>query len=59
VDHTLLKTAANLFRKTFNRKARARQIGVSLSSFTAHPYKQEDLFDLKDGEPWDGLYKGH
>ncbi|MFT4579099.1 MAG: DNA polymerase-4 [Nitrospinales bacterium] len=57
-DHTLLKTAANLFRKAFNHKARIRLIGVSLSSLTAHPYQQEDLFDLKDGERWDGLYQG-
>ena len=35
-----------------------RLIGISLSSLTAHPYQQEDLFDLKDSELWDGLYQG-
>ena len=35
-----------------------RLIGISLSSLTAHPYRQEDLFDLKDSELWDGLYQG-
>lgn len=57
-DHTLFKTAAKLFRKTFNRKTRVRLIGISFSSLTTHPYRQEDLFDLKDSDRWDGLYHG-
>jgi hypothetical protein len=57
-DHTLLKTAAYLFCKTFNRKARARLIGALLSSLTGHPYQQKDLFYLKNGELWDKFYQG-
>lgn len=57
-DHTLIKAATKLFRKTFNRKTQVRLIGVCFSSLTTHPYRQEDLFDLKDGERWDGLYQG-
>ena len=57
-DHTLFKTAIKLFRKTFNRKIRVRLIGVSLTSLTAHPYRQENLFDLKDSKHWDELYHG-
>jgi hypothetical protein len=57
-DHTLLKTAANLFCKTFNCKARARLIGALLYSLTAHPYQLEDLFYLKNSESWDGFYQG-
>lgn len=57
-DHTLFKTATKLFRNTFNRKTRVRLIGVSFTSLTAHPHRQEDLFDLKNGERWDGLYQG-
>ena len=57
-DHTLFKTAARLFRNLFNNKTRVRLIGISFTSLTRHPYQQEDLFDLKDGERWDGLYKG-
>ena len=57
-DHTLFKTAIKLFRKTFNRKTRIRLIGVSLTSLTAHPCRQEDLFDLKNSKHWDELYHG-
>ena len=57
-DHTLFKTAIKLFRKTFNRKTRVRLIGVSLTSLTAHPCRQENLFDLKDSKRWDELYHG-
>jgi len=57
-DHTLLKTATKLFRKLFNRRVQVRLIGISLSSLTAHPYRQEDLFDLKDDKRWDPLYQG-
>lgn len=57
-DHTFFKTAIKLFRKTFNRKTRVRLIGVSLTSLTAHPYRQENLFDLKDSKHWDELYHG-
>ena len=57
-DHTLFQTAAKLFRKTFNRKTRVRLIGISFTSLTTHPYRQEDLFDLKNGQRWDGLYDG-
>jgi DNA polymerase IV len=57
-DHTFLKMATILFRKIFNDKTQVRLIGVSLSSITAHNYRQEDLFELKDGERWDGLYQG-
>jgi DNA polymerase IV len=57
-DHTLLKTATILFRKLFNLRVQVRLIGISFSSLTAHPYRQEDLFDLKDGERWDQLYQG-
>lgn len=56
-DHMLLKTAIKLFRKLFNRRVQVRLIGISLSSLTAHPHRQEDLFDLKNGERWDGLYQ--
>jgi hypothetical protein len=35
-----------------------RLIGISFSSLTAHPYQQEDLFDLKDSKRWDVLYQG-
>ena len=57
-DHTLFKTAVELFRNLFNRKTRVRLIGISFTSLTAHPYRQEDLFDHKDGDRWDGLYQG-
>ena len=57
-DHTLLKTVTILFRKLFNHRVLVRLIGISFSSLTAHPYQQEDLFDLKDGERWDQLYQG-
>ena len=57
-DHKLFKTATKLFRDTFNRKVRVRLIGISLTSLTAHPYHQKDLFDLKDGKCWDELYHG-
>ena len=57
-DHTLLKTATILFHKLFNHRVQVRLIGISFSSLTAHPYRQEDLFDLKDGERWDQLYQG-
>jgi DNA polymerase-4 len=57
-DHTLLKTATKLFRQLFNCGAQVRLIGISFSSLTAHPYRQEDLFDLKEDELWDPLYQG-
>ena len=57
-DHTLLKTATKILRKLFDGRMQVRLIGISLSSLTAHPYQQEDLFDLKDSERWDGLYQG-
>ena len=57
-DHTIFKTAIKLFRKTFNRKTRVRLIGVSITSLTAHPCRQENLFDLKDSKRWDELYHG-
>lgn len=57
-DHTLFNTAAKLFRQLFTRRTRVRLIGIAFTSLTAHPYRQEDLFGLKDGERWDGLYQG-
>lgn len=57
-DHTLFRTATKLFRNLFNRKAGIRLIGISLTSLNAHPYRQEDLFDLKDSKRWDELYHG-
>jgi hypothetical protein len=57
-DHTLLKTAVRLFHKLFDDKTQVRPIGISFSSLTAHPYQQEDLFDLKDSKRWDRLYQG-
>jgi hypothetical protein len=57
-DHTLLKTAVRLFHKLFDDKTQVRLIGIFFSSLTAHPYQQEDLFDLKDSKRWDGLYQG-
>ena len=57
-DHKLLKTATKILRKLFDGRMQVRLIGISLSSLTAHPYQQEDLFDLKDSERWDGLYQG-
>ena len=57
-DHKLFRAATKLFHGTFNRKVRVRLIGISLTSLTAHPYQQEDLFDPKDGKCWDKLYNG-
>ena len=57
-DYKLFKAAKKLFHNTFNRKIRVRLIGVSLTSLTAHPYHQENLFDPKDGKRWDELYHG-
>ncbi|MDC1122660.1 hypothetical protein OAT11_04830 [Nitrospinaceae bacterium] len=57
-DHKLLKTATKILRKIFDGRMQVRLIGISLSSLTAHPYQQEDLFDLKDSEHWDELYQG-
>jgi len=57
-DHTLFKTSTKILRKLFDGRMQVRLIGISLSSLTAHPYQQEDLFDLKDSERWDGLYQG-
>jgi len=57
-DYELFKTARKLFRNTFNGKIRVRLIGVSLTSLTAHPYHQENLFNPKDRKHWDELYHG-
>jgi DNA polymerase-4 len=57
-DHTLFKTGVGLFRKLFTHGARVRLIGIALTSLTATPYRQEDLFDPKGGQCWDGLYQG-
>ena len=57
-DHTLFKTGVGLFRKLFTRGARVRLIGIAFTSLTATPYRQEDLFDPKGGQCWDGLYQG-
>ena len=55
-DHTLFKTGVGLFRKLFTHGARL--IGIAFTSLTATPYRQEDLFDPKGGQCWDGLYQG-
>lgn len=57
-DHTLFKTGAGLFRKLFANRVRVRLIGITFTSLTAHPYRQEELFAHKDGQSWDGLYQG-
>ena len=57
-DHTLFKTGAGLFRKLFTRRVRVRLIGIAFTSLTAHPHRQEDLFDSKGGQCWNGLYQG-
>ena len=57
-DHTLFKTGVGLFRKLFTHGARVRLIGIAFTSLTATPYRQEDLFDPKGGQCWDGLYQG-
>ena len=57
-DHTLFKTGVGLFRKLFTYGARVRLIGIAFTSLTATPYRQEDLFDPKGGQCWDGLYQG-
>jgi DNA polymerase IV len=57
-DHKLLKTATKILRKIFYGRMQLRLIGISLSSLTAHPYQQEDFFDLKDSERRDRLYQG-
>jgi len=57
-DHTLFKTGAGLFRKLFTRRVRVRLIGIAFTSLTTHPHRQEDLFDSKGGQCWNGLYQG-
>ena len=57
-DHTLFKTGAGLFRKLFTHRVRVRLIGIAFTSLTAHPHRQEDLFDNKGGQCWNGLYQG-
>lgn len=57
-DHILFKTCAGLFRKLFTHHMRVRLIGIAFTSLTAHPYRQEDLFDGKGGQCLDDLYQG-
>ena len=57
-DHTLFKTGARLFHKLFTHQAQVRLIGISFTSLTADPHRQEELFDDKGGKCWDGLYQG-
>ncbi len=57
-DYKLFETATKLFRNIFNGKIRVRLIGISLTSLTAYPYHQENLFDPKGGKRWDELYHG-
>jgi DNA polymerase-4 len=57
-DHILFKTGVGLFRKLFTHGAKVRLIGVTLTSLTAHPHRQEGLFDCKGGQSWEGLYQG-
>jgi DNA polymerase IV len=57
-DHILFKTGVRLFRKLFTHGAKVRLIGVTLTSLTAHPHQQEELFDCKGGKSWDDLYQG-
>ena len=55
-DHILFKTGVGLFRKLFKYGVRVRLIGITCSSLTAYPHRQEELFDRKDNR--DGLYEG-
>lgn len=57
-DHTLFSTGTKLLDKLFTRRVRVRLIGIAFTSLTAHPYRQEDLFNNKSGQCWDGLYQG-
>jgi len=57
-DHTLFSISRRLFRKLFTRRVRVRLVGIALTSLTATPYRQEDLFDVKGRQCWDGLYQG-
>lgn len=57
-DHILFKTGVGLFRKLFAHGAKVRLIGITFTSLTAHPHRQEELFDCKGGQSWDGLYQG-
>jgi DNA polymerase IV len=56
-DHILFKTGVELFRKLFMPEKKVRLIGVTFTSLTAYPHRQEELFDCKDGKSWDGLYQ--
>ena len=57
-DHVLFKTGVGLFRKLFTHGAKVRLIGITFTSLTAYPHRQEELFDCKGGQSWDGLYQG-
>ncbi|MBC8288451.1 MAG: hypothetical protein H8E42_13350 [Nitrospinae bacterium] len=57
-DHTLFKTVSGLFRKLFAQGVCVRLIGVTFTSLTPHPHRQEELFDNKGGRSWEGLYQG-
>jgi DNA polymerase IV len=57
-DHVLFQTCVGLFRKLFTRRVQVRLVGVALTSLTATPYRQENLFDKKGGRCWDDLYQG-
>ncbi len=57
-DHILFKTGAGLLHKLFTRRTRVRLIGIAFTALTANPYRQENLFDDKDGQCWDNLYQG-
>jgi DNA polymerase IV len=57
-DHILFKTAVGLFHKLFTHGEKVRLIGVTFTSLTADPHRQEGLFDCKSGKSWDSLYQG-
>jgi DNA polymerase-4 len=57
-DHVVFKTVRGLFRKLIARRTRVRLIGVGLTSLTAAPHFQNDLFEGVSREKCDRLYRG-
>ncbi|MFQ5451882.1 MAG: DNA polymerase IV, partial [Nitrospinaceae bacterium] len=57
-DHFIFQAVAPLLGKLLIRRTRVRLVGVSLSSLTATPYSQTDLFQNVGREQWDRLYRG-
>jgi DNA polymerase IV len=56
-DHILFETGVGLFRKLFTYGAKVRLIGVRLTSLTAHPHRQIEMFDCQGEKSWDSLYQ--